>query len=294
MMKEKKDIFHGKVKKEYYSYILGYMIFFALLFVVGMALCLYAYVLEQQSKAFEMRFLFAVFGVFGLIVGGGYVPPALFVIRKFPGYPKLRRILFNSDIYFTDSTSKEYFGGSRTLRGRMNKAAFETVTVFAEAEKGMGNQKPIRYKIYLALVTVMSILGLADLIALPLLFENGTIFPRMADDIFCFCCISIAVICVATAIFFLVRALNVAIMAPLANDTWKYELHTSLVNMAVRQNRKKLKFWFDRDQLGQIERLVKAASENAAVVLERKGDRLISFTVMDTRSRRVVFTGVFT
>ena len=64
--------------------------------------------------------------------------------------------------------------------------------------------------------------------------------------------------------------------------------------MAVRQNRKKLKFWFDRDQVGQIERLVKAASENAAVVLERKGDRLISFTVMDTRSRRVVFTGLFT
>ena len=116
----------------------------------------------------------------------------------------------------------------------------------------------------------------------------------MADDIFCFCCISIAVICVASAIFFLVRALNVAVMAPLADDTWKYELHTSLVNMAVRQNRKKLKFWFDRDQLGQIERMVKVASENAAVVLERKGDRLISFTVMDARSRRVVFTGVFT
>ena len=28
----KKDIFKGKIKKEYYSYILGYIIFFLLLF----------------------------------------------------------------------------------------------------------------------------------------------------------------------------------------------------------------------------------------------------------------------
>ena len=41
-MKEKKDIFNGKIKKEYFSYILGYMIFFALLFVIGGALCIYA------------------------------------------------------------------------------------------------------------------------------------------------------------------------------------------------------------------------------------------------------------
>ena len=124
----KKDIFKGKIKKEYFSYILGYMIFFMLLFTVGGALCIYAFVLEGSFNVSGERLLLATFGVVVFVLGGGYVFPQLFVISNFPKYPKLRRILFNSDIYFTDSTSNEYLGGSRTLQGRRNKAAFEIVT----------------------------------------------------------------------------------------------------------------------------------------------------------------------
>ena len=205
----KKDIFKGKLKKEYFSYILGCMIFFMLLFVVGGALCIYAFVLEGTFNVSGNRLLLAMFGVVSFALGGGYVFSQLFVIRNFPKYPKLRRIFFNSDIYFTDSTSNEYYRGSRTPRGRRNKAAFDIVTAVAKAEKEMGNKKPVRYTVYCVFMLLFAVIGLAYLFAMPLLFENGTIFSNMSDDAFLLCWISGTVVCIAFAIFFLSCALKV-------------------------------------------------------------------------------------
>ena len=289
----KKDIFKGKIKKEYFSYILGCTIFFVLLFIVGGALCIYAFVLEGSFNVSGKRLLLAMFGVVSFVLGGGYVFPQLFIIRNFPKYPKLRRIFFNSDIYFTDSTSNEYFGGSRTLRGRKNKAAFEIVTAVAEAEKGMGNRKPVRYTVYSALTLFMGVLGLADFIAMPLLYENGTVFSNMSQNVFLFCYISVGFVCIAFAILFLICALKVGKMAPLENHKWTYELYSALVDIAVRKNNKKLKFCYNKDQLEQIENLVKSASESAELRLETKGNKIASFTVIDTLNSRVTFTGLF-
>ena len=147
----KKDIFHGKIKQEYFSYILGYMIFFVLLFIAIGALCIYASIWGMTTNSSGERLLIASFGVIAFVLAGVYVFLEFLVIHNFPKYQKIRRILFNSDIYFTDSTSSEYLGGSRTLRGRRNKAAFEIVTAIAEAEKEMGDKKPVRYTIYSAL-----------------------------------------------------------------------------------------------------------------------------------------------
>ena len=106
----KKDIFHGKIKQEYFSYILGYMIFFVLLFIAVGALCIYASIWGMKTNSSVERLLVATFGVVAFIQAGVYVFLELLVIHNFPKYKKLRRILFNSDIYFTDSTSNEYFG----------------------------------------------------------------------------------------------------------------------------------------------------------------------------------------
>lgn len=290
----KKDIFNGKIKKEYFSYILAYMIFFLLLFVVGGALCIYVLVSEGSFNVSGERFLLATFGVISFILGGGYVFPQLFVIRNFPKYPRLRRIMLNSDIYFTDSTSNEYFGGTGTLRGRRNKAAFDLVTTVAGLEAGMGDKKPIRYTVYSALTLIMAVLGLIGLFAMPLLFENGTIFPNMSDGTFAIILISIACVCAALAFFFLVCALNVAIMAPSENKAWRSSLYTSLIDISVRQYHKKHEYRYNTDQLEQIENLVKAASPHAELKLITKGNRLVSFTVVDTLSHRKVFKGLFT
>ena len=74
---------------------------------------------------------------------------------------------------------------------------------------------------------------------------------------------------------------------------WNYPLYDSLVDIAVRKNNKKLKFWFERAQIEQIESLVKAASENAELKLETKGNKIVSFTVVDTLNNSVRFTGLF-
>ena len=289
----KKDIFHGKIKKEYYSYILVYIIFFLLLFVVGVSVCIYAFVLEGSFNVSGERASLVVLGVGLFALGGGYVFPQLFAIRNFPKYPKLRRILFNSDIYFTDSTSNEYLGESRTIRGRMNNVAFDIVTAIAEAEKGMGDKKPVRYTVYGALTLVMSVLGSAILIAMPFLYENGTVFSNVSQNVFLFCYLSAVFVCVSLVIIFYIRACRIVLMAPLENFKRSYELYSSLVDIAVRRNNKKLKFWYNSGQVEQIESLVKSASENAELKLETKGNKLVSFKVVDTLNQRVVFTGLF-
>lgn len=289
----KTDIFNGKIKKEYFSYILGYMIFFVLLLIGVGILCIYASIWGMTINPFGERLLIASFGGLAFVFAGVYVFLSLLVIRNFPKYQKVRRILFNSDCYFTGTTSNVYFGTGRTRRGRRSKLAFEVVTAFAEAEKRMGNKKPIRYTVYSALAFLMGVLGLVDLIAMPLLFENATIFSTMSQNIFLFCYLLIAVVCIALAIVFLSCAYKIAQMAPLENSKWKYALYTALVDIAVRQNNKKLKFWYDKDQLTQIEDLAKSASETAELRVETKGNKPVSFQVVDLLDGCVIFTGIF-
>ena len=74
---------------------------------------------------------------------------------------------------------------------------------------------------------------------------------------------------------------------------WHYPLYKSLIRISVRQNNKKQKFWYDADQLGRIENLVKSASPNAELKSERKRNKLRSFTVRDTLNDHTVFTGLF-
>ena len=75
---------------------------------------------------------------------------------------------------------------------------------------------------------------------------------------------------------------------------WYHPLYMSLVDIAVRKNNKKLKFWYYKEQIEEIENLVKSASEKAELKLETRGNKLVSFTVIDTLNNSVRFTGLFT
>lgn len=243
----KRDIFNGKIKKEYFSYILIYMIFFVLLFVGIGGLCIYASIHEMTINTSGERLLVAALGGIFFVLAVVYLFLELLVIRRFPKYEKLRRSLFNSDIYLTDSTSNEYFGRTGTLRGRRNKAAFDLVTTVAELEAGMGDKKPIQYKVYNILSILMSVSGLILMIALPILYMNGVIRPIMSQNAFVLSCAAAGIVCVAIAIFFFSRAFETALMAPLEKNKWRSDLYTSLIDISVRQNNKKLKYWFDTD-----------------------------------------------
>jgi hypothetical protein len=73
-----------------------------------------------------------------------------------------------------------------------------------------------------------------------------------------------------------------------------FKENTTTIATNCFKNNKKLKYWFDTDQLEQIENLVKSASENAELKLETKRNKLVSFKVIDTLYDRVVFKGLFT
>lgn len=77
------------------------------------------------------------------------------------------------------------------------------------------------------------------------------------------------------------------------NTKWHYPLYTSLIDISVRRNNKKHRFWYDIEQLKQIEDLVKSASENAELKFEIKRNKMVSFTVKDTLNDCVTFTGIF-
>ena len=285
----KRDIFHGKIKKEYFSYILVYMIFFLLLLVGVGVLCVCAAIWGMKSNSMGERLLVAAFGAIALVLAAVYLFLELLVIRRFPKYERIRRALFNSDRYFTESNSDEYYGRNR----RGDKAAFELVGVFTEAEKGMGSKRPARYTVYIALVIAMSALGIADLAVMPMLYENGVALADLSDGEFALFYFFVAIMCIALAMFFLSRAFRVAIMAPLTQEQWRYELYNALVGMAVRKNNKKRKFWYTSDRLDQIEDLVKSASDHTELKLETQGNKPVRFFVVDTANGRVVFTGWF-
>ena len=74
---------------------------------------------------------------------------------------------------------------------------------------------------------------------------------------------------------------------------WYSPLYFSLVDISIRQNNKKHKFWYDIHQLEQIEKIVKSASENAELKLEMKGNKTVSFMVVDKTNNSVIFKGLF-
>ncbi|MBQ7292216.1 MAG: hypothetical protein IJW79_00605 [Clostridia bacterium] len=80
---------------------------------------------------------------------------------------------------------------------------------------------------------------------------------------------------------------------PFEKNEWHYPLYMALIDISVRQNNKKLKFWYGKEQLEQIKNLVNSASENAELKLETRGNKLVSFKVVDTLNHHVMFTGLF-
>ena len=156
----------------------------------------------------------------------------------------------------------------------------------------MGNRKPVRYTVYCVFMLLFAVIGLAYLFAMPLLFENGTIFPNMSDDDFLLCWISGTIVCIAFAIFFLSRALKVAPLSSSQDLSWHFDLYESLVHLSCKSN-KRDKFWYDIDQLEKIEKMVKSASKNAELRLEMKGNKTVSFTVVDKTNNSVIFKGLF-
>ena len=62
---------------------------------------------------------------------------------------------------------------------------------------------------------------------------------------------------------------------PFKKTEWYSPLYNSLVDISVHQNNKKLKFWYNAEQLDEIKGMISNASEYAELKIEEKGERLI-------------------
>ena len=77
-------------------------------------------------------------------------------------------------------------------------------------------------------------------------------------------------------------------------NKWHSLLYESLLDLSVRKHYKRNQFWYNAEQLEQIEDLVRSASQHAELKLEAKETTIVSFTVIDARDHSVIFTGLFT
>lgn len=77
-------------------------------------------------------------------------------------------------------------------------------------------------------------------------------------------------------------------------NKWHRLLYESLLDLSVRKHYKRNQFWYNAEQLEQIENLVRSASQHAELKLEAKETTVVSFTVIDARDHSVIFTGLFT
>ena len=172
----KKDFFNGNIKHQYVSYIWTTIIIVALVFFGCGGLFLYFSLFGNTDRATSLLFL--VFGVVSCLFGVWNSFGTFFFIRQYPKHKKMTKLFLNSDCYFVDSASNEYLENSRTLRGRMNKAAFDMVTHTAEQNKGLeGIKYPKTYGTFIALTIVGIFFLFFNLLSVCLALENLSVLP---------------------------------------------------------------------------------------------------------------------
>lgn len=218
----KKDIFKGKVKKEYVSYLLVTIILMTTLGVglggaflyVGVA----AYLTDPSKGAVVLGVVGAAIFAYGVLFCIG----AMLSAREYPKYERIRKWLWNSDCYFTECNTKEYRG---TRRGRL---AFEVATQAAERNAlSEGVKLPRSHTIYTVLAIVSGVMEVASIVGMVLLGANDAICPVFLQDdrVLCLVFVPAMLISLFLMLFFVIQGEKVkenAIMEHL-EKTWKDE-----------------------------------------------------------------------
>ena len=167
----KKGLFKGNIKHEYVSYIWTSILLVIFIFVIVGSLLLYSALQHKFGSADRNGLLF--FSIIFYLIGILYFGLTIFAIRKYPKYPKLRSLCFNSDYYFVGSDSKDFHGH---WRGR---SSFGAVTHIGDQNKDLeGIKYPPKYRVYIVL-TVMGIVLMFVYIAITaVILENITVLPE--------------------------------------------------------------------------------------------------------------------
>ncbi len=289
----KKDFFNGNIKHQFVSHIWATIIIVAVTFfgLGGFFIYLpFSDAVADRATAISLW----CFGVVSFLLGIWYSFGTIFIIRSYPKHKKITKWFLNSDAYFVDSASKEYHGHWR------GKAAFDKVMLVGEQNQEFENIKyPKTYRRNILFVIISIVLMWVIFAIAFVALENADKLPKvLQNEILIFCIFIITeIVDVALAFVFAFRVKRIRKETKEAYEHlrggWRFPLYISLKELCVRSNEKKRKYWYNTDQLDEIEAMVSSASDNAKINVERKSDRLISFTVVDVRNGNIVFTGFF-
>ena len=173
----KKDVFYGKIRREYISYIMTTTIAITTILVAAGALFLYAAFVASAVDPLQDRIVLGALGAVCFLPAAAFVFIRLFAIKKYPKYEKLRRLVFNSDCYFVGSNSQDYHGSWR------GEKAFEWVTRAAERNKGLENiEYPKKYRVYIVLTIIGVILLFANLGVAYIALKNIDALPELIQN----------------------------------------------------------------------------------------------------------------
>ena len=167
----KKGLFKGNIKHEYVSFVWITILLAVFVFVSVGSLLLYSAFQHESGSADRIGSI--AFSVSCYLIGILYLFLTIFVIRKYPKYPKLRRLCLNSDYYFVGSDSKDFHGLWR------RKLSFNKVTQIGDQNKGLENIKyPKKYRIYIALTVIGIVLMFTYIAITAVILENIEVLPE--------------------------------------------------------------------------------------------------------------------
>ncbi len=293
------DIFNGKIKKEYYGYMMFSFIFTSLISLGGSAigvLIVYGVISGTSTASLISTIIAFVLGVIFIIQSPIFIFLELFAIRNYPKYEKIRKRMFNSDCYFVGCDSFEYRGPTRGRIGRRNKTAFDLITYTTELEKGIKETRFYsKYKKYCLLGITMGLIGFVGMFAIMILGDNKSILPKALqnDNIIIFMAIVIPIVFFALMISLYIRAINVLQEAKFAPIEDRFALCDSLAEIAVRRSNKKHKFGYNVDQIKEIEAIVNNSDASVELKIEEKNGRLACFKLIDSEKKHRFFSGYF-
>ena len=278
----RKDIFNGNIKKEYFYYVLVYLICIPVQFgVMGISIL---YISFQIKTDLGGRIFCWILSAATILICCIVLPfLELLVIRNYPKYERIRRSLFNSDCYFTGSTSNAYRGGR-------SRAIFDLVRFFLSVDEEIGtviNRNSLPYRIFSVFVNIMTLLcAVLNTFSFLIIIVNRTESFSKAFLLFYFSFCFVVVCLLILRGYYAQKVL-------LGSFKNSYALYCSLVDICVRRNNKKRKFIYSKDQLEQIEGIVESAKGSFEMELKTTGKKLVSFKVIDNSDHRVVFNGLF-
>ncbi len=168
----KKDLFNNKIKPQFISDIVLTIIIVTSLFIgLGVFFTLIGLGKIDNELTNTTLAITFILGIVCLLMGTAYLVLSLIVIRKYPKYKRLIRLVLNSDYYFVGVEERNYYGRKR------DAYIFEVATLIGDNYKRVDKSLyPKRYWFYIGFFVVCMALLWANIFIVYILMKNEVVY----------------------------------------------------------------------------------------------------------------------